>query len=116
MKRYCLALDLVNDPALIAEYEDWHRKVWLEIIDSIHGSGIEKMEIYRIENRLFMIIDAADHFSFERKSAMDASNPEVQKWEELMWKYQQAIPGGKPGEKWRLMNKIFETWDDTSIL
>jgi L-rhamnose mutarotase len=32
----------------------------------------------------------------------------VQEWEELMWKYQQAIPGAKPGEKWVLMNKIFE--------
>jgi len=32
----------------------------------------------------------------------------VEKWETLMWKYQQAIPGAKPGEKWVLMNKIFE--------
>jgi len=31
----------------------------------------------------------------------------VQKWEELMWKYQVPVPGGKPGEKWRLMSRIF---------
>lgn len=39
---------------------------------------------------------------------MDANNPKVQAWEALMWKYQQAVPGTKPGEKWVMMDKIFE--------
>jgi L-rhamnose mutarotase len=25
-----------------------------------------------------------------------------------MWKYQQALPMAKPGEKWLLMDKIFD--------
>ncbi|MEQ8812616.1 MAG: L-rhamnose mutarotase, partial [Imperialibacter sp.] len=37
----------------------------------------------------------------------DANNPKVQEWEKLMWKYQQALPAAKPGEKWLLMDKIF---------
>jgi len=106
--RYCLALDLRSDPALIAEYEDWHREVWPEVAASILDSGITQMEIYRLENRLFMIMETGPDFSFEKKSAADAANPTVEKWEQLMWKYQLAIPGGRPGEKWRLMNKIFE--------
>ena len=105
--RYCLALDLYPDPKLIAEYENWHREVWPEIKQSILQSGITAMEIYRLENRLFMIMETDPGFSFEKKSAMDAGNPAVEKWEELMWKYQVAVAGGKPGEKWRLMNKIF---------
>ena len=105
--RYCLALDLQHDPVLIAEYEGWHREVWPGIRKSIVDGGIEGMEIYRLENRLFMIIETGAYFSFEKKGAMDAANPEVQRWEELMWKYQVAIPGGKPGEKWRLMERIF---------
>jgi L-rhamnose mutarotase len=105
--RYCLALDLQKDAALIAEYEAWHKAVWPEIRRSILESGIRGMEIYRLEDRLFMIMETGPDFSFERKAAMDAANPEVQRWEELMWKYQVAIPGGKPGEKWRLMEKIF---------
>jgi L-rhamnose mutarotase len=105
--RYCLALDLQPDPALIAEYEEWHRAVWPEIRASILASGIEDMEIYRLENRLFMIVETSPEFSFEHKSALDAANPAVQRWEQLMWKYQLAIPGGRPGEKWRLMEKIF---------
>ena len=105
--RYCLALDLKNDAALIAEYEQWHRDVWPDIKASIRDGGITDMEIYRLEDRLFMIRETSADFSFEKKGSMDAANPAVQKWEELMWKYQSPVPGGKPGEKWRLMNRIF---------
>jgi len=108
MRRYCLALDLKNDPKLIREYEAHHRAVWPEIVESIHSSGIESMEIYRVQNRLFMIMEVNDQFSFEAKGKADAANEKVQKWEQLMWKYQEAMPGAKPGEKWMLMEKIFQ--------
>ncbi len=108
MPRYCLALDLKEDESLIREYEAWHEKVWPEIVDSITGSGITQMEIYRLSNRLFMIMETNENFSFESKAEADASSEKVQEWETLMWKYQEAIPGGKPGEKWRLMNRIFD--------
>lgn len=109
MKRYCLALDLVDDPQLIAEYEQWHKaeSAWPEVRKSITDSGISNMEIYRTGNRLFMIMETADDFSFERKGAMDAANEKVQEWEQLMWKFQQPLPWAKEGEKWILMDKIF---------
>jgi L-rhamnose mutarotase len=75
---------------------------------SITDAGVDKMEIYRFGNRLFMIMEVNDSFSFEQKAEMDNNNPEVQQWEQLMWKYQQAIPGAKAGEKWVIMDKIFE--------
>jgi len=108
MKRYCLALDLKNDPGLIAEYEDWHQKVWPEIKESIHSAGITAMEIYRLGERLFMVMETWDDFSFENKRRMDEANPKVQEWEELMWKFQQPFPNAKTGEKWMLMKKIFK--------
>lgn len=109
MKRYCLAVDLVDDPALIAEYEAWHspEKVWPEITQSIREAGIVDMEIYRLGDRLYMIMETEDHFSFEDKAAMDAANPKVQEWEQLMWKYQKPLVQAKPGEKWVRMDKIF---------
>jgi L-rhamnose mutarotase len=106
-KRYCFALDLVDDAALIAEYEAYHKNVWPEIKKSITNAGIVQMEIYRFANRLFMIMDVNDEFNFAKKAEADAADPKVQEWEQLMWKYQQAIPGSKPGEKWVLMDKIF---------
>ncbi len=107
MKRYCLALDLKDDEALIEEYKEYHRAVWPEIKESIISSGIVDMQIYLLGNRLFMIMETDNGFSFEAKAAADAANPVVQKWEELMWKFQQALPQAKPGEKWMRMEKIF---------
>ncbi len=107
MNKFCLALDLKDDSKLIAKYEVHHKKVWPEIIKSIKDSGIVSMEIYKTGNRLFMLMQTTDDFSFDRKSALDASNPKVQEWEELMWKYQQSLPFAKPGEKWVLMERIF---------
>lgn len=108
MKKHCLALDLKDDDALIAKYEDYHTRVWPEVLDSLSNSGIIHMEIYRVGNRLFMIIEVEDGFSFDRKAKLDADNEKVQEWEVLMWNYQQALPFAKPGEKWLPMNKIFE--------
>ena len=108
MKRYCLALDLKNDAELIKEYEAYHQEVWPEIQASIRDAGILDMEIYRIQNRLFMIMETKDDCSFEAKGQTDAGNPKVQEWEDLMWNYQQALPGAAPGEKWMIMERIFE--------
>jgi len=108
MNRYCLALDLKDDPDLIAEYRRYHEAVWPEIHRSILASGIHSMEIYLTGNRLFMIMEADQTFSFERKAAMDAANPDVQRWEDLMWRFQQALPGSLPGVKWRPMELVFQ--------
>ena len=108
MVKYCLALDLVDDPQLIAEYVAYHKEVWPEIIDSISAAGIENMEIYRFGNRLMMIMEVNDSYDGASKAEADLKNEKVQEWERLMWKYQQAIPGAKPGEKWVMMEKIFE--------
>lgn len=112
MKQYYLALDLKDDPQMIAEYEEHHRKIAPEILRSIKDSGVERMELFRAGNRMFMIMEVADGFSFEDKDRMDRANPAVQKWETLMWKYQQALPFARQGEKWVLMKKIFDTKPD----
>ena len=108
MKRYALALDLKDEADLINEYEDWHKQIWPEIKSSILDSGITNMEIYRTGNRLFMIMETNDDFDFVKKASMDAANHKVQQWETLMWKFQQPLPWAEPGEKWILMEKIFQ--------
>lgn len=108
MIRYCLTLDLKDDALLIAEYEKWHLQVWPDVLHSIVSSGIKNMQIYRVSNRLFMIMDVNKVFNFKNKSKADAGNAKVQEWEKLMLKFQQPLSFAKPGEKWVLMNKIFD--------
>ena len=110
MKRYCLAVDLVDDPELIDEYENWHKKenAWPAITKSITDSGITNMEIYRTGNRLFMIMETDDNFNFEHKATMDYGNVKVQEGEQLMWKFQRPLSWAKKGEKGILMDKIFQ--------
>jgi L-rhamnose mutarotase len=86
-RRFCLTLDLKDDPKLIAEYRRCHEKIWPEITRSIKDSGIEALEIYLFGARMFMVMEVNEH---------------------LMWRFQQSLPQAKPGEKWVLMEKIFE--------
>ena len=107
-RRYCLTLDLKDDPQLIGEYKRYHEKIWPQITRSIKDAGIEDMEIYLLGTRMFMVMEVNEKFSFEAKAQADRENPKVREWEELMWKFQQPLPEAKPGEKWLLMEKIFK--------
>ena len=109
-KKICYACDLVNNPELIELYKRYHSRdsTWPEITKSIIDAGIIDMEIYLLGNRLFMIMEVDDSYTPERKQMMDAANPKVQEWEELMWRFQQALPGAKEGEKWLPMEQIYK--------
>ena len=107
-RRFCLTLDLKDDPRLIVEYTRYHEQIWPEIAESIRDSGIRDMEIYLLGTRMFMVMEVDETFSFEAKAEADRRNPKVQEWENLMWKFQQALPQAKPGEKWLQMERIFK--------
>lgn len=106
-RRYCQALDLADDPALIEEYQRYHREIWPEITAHLRCYGIADMEIYRLGNRLMMVMETTEDFDsglFERRSLED---PKVCEWEALMWKYQRPTPWTPAGAKWVEMEKIF---------
>ena len=109
-RRFCFALDLKDDPDLIQQYEAYHRPdgIWPEITAHLHRVGIKLMEIYRTGNRLFMIMEVRDDFTFEKKDKLDEGNPKVAEWEALMWTFQQALPWATKYEKWVVMEPIFE--------
>jgi L-rhamnose mutarotase len=112
-RRYALALDLVEDAELIAQYEAWHQpgRTPAAIIRSILESGIENMEIYRAGSRMFMLIEASDSYSSESKSQADAANPDVQRWVELMKRFQQPVPVAGPDGTWVQMKRVFRLTD-----
>ncbi|MBT8297878.1 MAG: L-rhamnose mutarotase [Maribacter sp.] len=109
-KRLCFSCDLKDDSRLITEYKKYHTpgNTWPEITKSIKDAGILDMQIYLTGNRMFMIMEVDDTFDPKKKAEMDANNPKVQEWERLMWKYQQALPWAKEGEKWIELKQVFQ--------
>jgi L-rhamnose mutarotase len=58
------------------------------------------LEIHLFGARMFMIMEVNEHFSFEANGRADHSDPKVQEWENLMWRFQQSLPQGETrGEK-----------------
>jgi L-rhamnose mutarotase len=110
MKTYCFALDLHDDPALIAQYKRWHQldTIWPEVLQQVKAPGVVSQEIYLAGDRLILILTTTDDFSLQAKAASDAASTTMQKWEEFMWKFQKPLPFAKPGQKWVPMEKIFD--------
>ena len=109
MTRFCLTLDLKDDPELIREYIHWHKSenIWPEIPAGIKEVGIQSMEIYHLGTRLFMIIEASPEFNFDRDMVRLATLPRQQEWEAFVSKFQKSAPGESSAEKWRRMERIF---------
>ena len=108
MTRSVLALDLKDDPAIIAAYKEHHRRVWPEVVRSLNRAGIRQMEIYMLGRRLVMVIDT-DRGDVQRCFAIHvASSPRVAEWEALMKSMQEPAPGGAPGEWWARMEPVFQ--------
>jgi len=108
--RVCFALDLKDDPAVIEQYRRYHAPGGppAAVTRALRASGIEVLEIYLCGNRLFMILEAGADFSLQTKAQADANDPEVQRWEELMWQFQRPLPWAKPGQKWVPAQKIYD--------
>ena len=107
--RYLLALDLKDDPALIARYEEQHRRIWPEIAQYLRRHGVTGMEIYRLGTRMTMIMETDDALYDAATMARAAdSDPRVRAWEELMWRFQSPTPWTPVGQKWTPMHRIFD--------
>ena len=106
--RHCLALDLKDDPALIAEYERHHREVWPEVLAHLRSQGVRELEIFRLGTRMVMVMDTDDAvFDPLRMAAAQSGDPRLRAWEDLMWRFQQATPWTPDGTKWTPMASIF---------
>jgi L-rhamnose mutarotase len=116
--RTCLALDLVDDPALIAAYEHYHRpdQIWPDIPAGIRAAGILDMQIYRLGNHLFMIAETADGVDLDAAFRDVGTYPRQPEWAALMAGFQQRLPEAQPGEHWAKMKPVFRLSDSPADL
>ncbi|WP_456087102.1 L-rhamnose mutarotase [Parabacteroides sp.] len=111
-KRYCQTLDLKDDPELIAEYRKRHteNEAWPEILQGLRSVGILEMEIYILDNRLFMIVETPLDFDWDEAFERLAALPRQEEWETYMSIFQVARPGATSAEKWRMMERMFHLY------
>lgn len=110
VKRYCLTLELKDNPELIKEYRHWHdsKNIWPEIPKGIHEVGITDMEIYLLGTKLFMIMEAGEDFDFDKQMAKLAELPRQKEWEAFVSKFQKSSADAKSSDKWKMMERIFK--------
>ncbi|AMQ57369.1 L-rhamnose mutarotase [Algoriphagus sanaruensis] len=108
MQAFLLICDLKDEPEAIQAYVECHKTVAPEILESIRVAGVIRMSIYRWRNRLSMILEAEDDFSFEKKAKLDNANPKVQEWEAFLGQFKTNLPGTPANWRWALCEKIFE--------
>ncbi|CAE6747721.1 L-rhamnose mutarotase [Paraburkholderia nemoris] len=107
--RHCFALDLKDDPNLIARYEALHRQVWPDVVRHIREHGVLSMDIYRLGTRLLMIMETDDAiFDADRMARAAETDAAVRQWEDLMWRFQAPTPWTPTGQKWMPMQRIFD--------
>ena len=108
MNRHVLTINLRDDPAAIATYRDYHRRVWPEVVDSLRSAGVRQMDIHLLGRRLVMIVELEDGLDVHRVFARHHSTEgRVQDWERLMKSLQEPIGDAAPGEWWAVMEPVF---------
>jgi L-rhamnose mutarotase len=108
MKRYGRTINLKDDPAIIARYIEHHRAVWPEVERGLRGIGIERMLIWLLGRRLFMLMETVDGFDADRDwPRYMASDPRVVEWQSLMESMQEPVDEARPGEWWSDMDLVF---------
>ncbi|MEM7034259.1 MAG: L-rhamnose mutarotase [Chloroflexota bacterium] len=113
MQQFALTINLKDDPDLIAQYKDYHRNVWPEVLDCLRIIGITKMDIFLLGRRMFMLMEANDDFVPERDfPKLDDMHPRYKEWQALMDKFQERVPEAKPDEHWAEMEKVFDLNDE----
>ena len=109
MQEFALTINLVDDRAQIEEYKEYHRRVWPEVVAALRSVGIQDMKIFLLGRRMFMLMQAADHFQPARDFArLEQSSPRYNEWQRTMDAFQERVPEAQPGEHWAAMEKVFD--------
>lgn len=108
MKYFARALNLKDDPELIAKYKEYHRQVWPEVLSVLKATGITSMKIFLKGRRMFMYCEARDDYDLARASPIYEQSPRTKEWEELMRQFQEPLSEAAPGEWWSPMEEVFD--------
>jgi L-rhamnose mutarotase len=107
MTTFALALDLRDDPELIARYRARHQAVPAAVEARLLGAGVERLDIYGTGNRLFMVLELPDGADPGTAFAGLNDDPAYAAWDAEMRELQVPVPSARPGELWSSMEHLY---------
>lgn len=102
-------VNLVNDSSLIRQYEEYHKAPWPEIAAANKAADIKEVQIFRLQNRLVMVLTVPENWNAEEAGKKySSSSPRVKEWGELMSRFQVTPPEAPAGkEGWVEMKQVY---------
>ena len=108
MKSFGFTLNLRDDPEVIASYKEYHRRVWPDVEKTLRNLGVRKFRIFLHGRRLFLYMETAQPYDAATFQAEYLKDPKAAEWERLMReRFQEPLPGSKPGEWWCAMEPVY---------
>lgn len=105
-----LTANLVKDQKMIDEYLAYHKTQftkWPEVSEGFCAADFQQLLVYRNGRQLMLVISIPKGESLDKLNPRTTeNNPRMVEWNKIMSKYQEGIPGTKPGEVWVFFNEL----------
>jgi hypothetical protein len=105
-----LTANLVADPKMQQEYLNYHAtqfEKWPEVSNGFCNAQFQQLLVFKNGRQLMLIISIPKGADLDKLNPLTSkNNPRVDDWNKLMSKYQEGIPGTKPGESWVFLRSV----------
>lgn len=105
-----LTANLVADPKLQQEYLNYHAtqfEKWPEVSNGFCNAQFQQLLVFKNGRQLIIVISIPKGADLDKLNPLTSkNNPRVDDWNKLMSKYQEGIPGTKPGETWVFLRSV----------
>ena len=108
-----MTADLVKDPKMQQEYLNYHAtqfQKWPEVANGFCNADFQQLLVYKNGRQLMLVISIPKGENLDHLNPKTTeNNPKVNEWNALMKKYQEGVPGTKPGEVWVILKPVKST-------
>ncbi len=107
-KTIVFVVNLVNDEQKVKEYLAHHQKVWPQVEAGFRKAGYKKIELYRFNRSLVMIVTIPKNADIDSMGKIaEGYDIKCREWNQMMDKYQVGVPGTLEGQKWVQTERIY---------
>ena len=107
-KTLVFVVNLVNDEQKVKEYLAHHYKVWPEVEAGFRKAGYKKIELYRFNKSLVMIVTVPKNADLDSMGKIAESyDAKCREWNQMIDQYQVGVAGTSEGQKWVQAERIY---------